>query len=280
MKNGVKPAFEDKQSIGLKGKLNLDEPVYTISREAIEADLKESLRGVLSKKALLRLLNLSEGYWKHDGHGPHALLTRGSHSDSFVMSKKLLLDSSIRQIIIEQLTMKIKFFMRKESGLADPEYISAVPTGANALAYGLSKEFVIPTINLKRNDAGFSSIDDAEPDYENINILVVEDVITTGWSVSETLYTLLLGLSNNVSIFPGIFCIVNRSKLTHIVIRLVPLTGGDDKGPLLRIPIIALIDEAMNKWEPEECPLCAKGSEAISPKDGDNWDRLLMLTEA
>jgi orotate phosphoribosyltransferase len=272
MTKDVKTPFEDSQSIGLKGKLNMDEPICTLSREVIKAELKEDLGSLLSKKALLRLLKISGGYWKHDGHGPHALLTRGDHSDSFVMSKKLLLDATIRQIVIEQLDIKIKVFMSQEPDLVDPDYIVAVPTGANPLATGLSKEFVIPTINLKRNESGFAVIDDNEPDLEDITVLVVEDVINTGWSVSETLYTLLLALTNNVSIFPRIFCIVNRGGLTHINIRLVPLTGGNNKGPLLRIPIIALIDESMSKWKPEECPLCAQGSVAISPKEGNNWN--------
>ena len=38
--------------------------------------------------------------------------------------------------------------------------------------------------------------------------------------------------------------------------------------------IIALIDQPMNNWEPNECPLCQGGSEAIRPKGKENWDRL------
>lgn len=86
------------------------------------------------------------------------------------------------------------------------------------------------------------------------HILMGDDTISTGGSVEKSI---LEAESKGAKVLPVIFCICNRSGMTHIGDRL----------------IIPLIEVPMQNWKPEECPLCMAGSEAIRPKK-ENWVRL------
>jgi orotate phosphoribosyltransferase len=84
-------------------------------------------------------------------------------------------------------------------------------------------------------------------------VFVVEDVMTTGGTTLKTVKALK---EAGAEILPIFAVLVNRSG----------------KKNLDFIDIAALIDRAMPMWEPDDCPLCKKGSEPIRPKG--NWDRL------
>ena len=85
--------------------------------------------------------------------------------------------------------------------------------------------------------------------------LSVEDTLTSGKSVG---LTVAAGEEAGGIALPFILALVNRSGLKEV--------NGKQ--------IIALIDQHMPKWKPEDCPLCKMGSEAIRPKERDNWAAL------
>jgi len=80
---------------------------------------------------------------------------------------------------------------------------------------------------------------------ENERILVVEDVITTGGSTRECIKALEESGAKVVSAAS----IIDRSG------------GAADVG----VPRIALVSMEVPSYEPEECPLCEQGSEAVKP---------------
>ena len=76
-------------------------------------------------------------------------------------------------------------------------------------------------------------------------VLVVEDVVTTGGSAAEVAER-LKSLGANVV---GVSAIIDRS-------------GG---GAAFCVPFRPLISIKVETWEPEKCPLCAKGIPAVKP---------------
>jgi orotate phosphoribosyltransferase len=84
-------------------------------------------------------------------------------------------------------------------------------------------------------------------------ILLCEDVLTTGGSVSLTAAAIFFATGFTL---PFVLALVNRSGLEEV-------NGWK---------IVALIDQAMPMWVADECPLCKEGSEPVRPKD--NWARL------
>ena len=77
------------------------------------------------------------------------------------------------------------------------------------------------------------------------NILVVEDVITTGGSTREC----IAALESNGGKVIGAASIIDRSN------------GKADVG----VPRISLVSLDVPSYSPESCPLCAAGEEAVKP---------------
>ena len=76
-------------------------------------------------------------------------------------------------------------------------------------------------------------------------ILLVEDVITTGRSTQET----AVAVSQVGGVPVGVACIANRSGKPHL---------GD-------LPLVSLVELDIPTFEPSSCPLCAAGKEIIKP---------------
>ena len=79
---------------------------------------------------------------------------------------------------------------------------------------------------------------------ENDRVLVVEDVLTTGGSTRETMQVAKAAGGHVV----GAASIVNRGT-----------------GAQLDVPYVALLEIALPTYEPDACPLCAKGLPVVKP---------------
>jgi orotate phosphoribosyltransferase len=79
---------------------------------------------------------------------------------------------------------------------------------------------------------------------ETDRVLVVEDVVTTGGSTRETM---LVARAAGGQVI-GAACIVNRG-------------GGKDLG----VPFVSLFDIDLATYEPDKCPLCARGLPVVKP---------------
>ncbi|MEI7719863.1 MAG: hypothetical protein WCI89_01490 [bacterium] len=84
-------------------------------------------------------------------------------------------------------------------------------------------------------------------------VLPCEDVIT---SARSALLMTDAAKAQNASVLPFLLALVNRSGITN---------AGEMK-------IISLINHPLSDWQPEECPLCRDGSEAVRAKY--DWHRL------
>jgi orotate phosphoribosyltransferase len=83
---------------------------------------------------------------------------------------------------------------------------------------------------------------------ERDRVLVVEDVLTTGGSTRETMAVAKAAGAQVV----GAASIVNRS-------------GGPGSGVKFEVPLESLLDYSLPTYEPENCPLCAKGLPVVKP---------------
>lgn len=81
-------------------------------------------------------------------------------------------------------------------------------------------------------------------------VLVVEDVVTTGGSVSE-----VIAVVQDLGAIPaGVGCIVDRSNGT--------VTFEPKQVALLQLEVVT--------WQPSECPLCREGKPAVKPGSRGN----------
>jgi orotate phosphoribosyltransferase len=86
---------------------------------------------------------------------------------------------------------------------------------------------------------------------EHDRVLVVEDVLTTGGSTRETMQVAQAAGGQVV----GAASIVNRSASAG--------TGQPPSG--IDVPYVALLELALPVYEPDTCPLCARGLPVVKP---------------
>jgi orotate phosphoribosyltransferase len=89
-----------------------------------------------------------------------------------------------------------------------------IPMGAIHLATVLSQISNLPQVLVRKERKGHGSKKMIENSLYFKNVILVEDVLTTGSSVREMIE--LLSEHSNLKVC-GVVCILNRSHLTHIV---------------------------------------------------------------
>ncbi|MBI1960983.1 MAG: hypothetical protein HYS43_01785 [Candidatus Liptonbacteria bacterium] len=207
--------------------------------------------------------------WIHDGNPkrPHVLLTSdGKHSNGFfnselVMENPLVLDWAARDLT------KLLAAHATNATIGGVDRVVGPAMGAITLAHDLAR--CIGEVNCRPCLRGYGEKaeergrDDRETKKKMVlkrtalkkgeRILLCEDVLTSGASVNMVAEAVIAA---GGEVLPYVAVLVNRSGLTEV--------SGKK--------IVALIDRHMPKWDPDECPLCKEGSEALRPKE--TWARL------
>jgi orotate phosphoribosyltransferase len=180
----------------------------------------------------------------------HFVLSSGLHSDTYFQSALVLQHPKVAQKLAKLLAAEILSKVTGIDVVVSPA-LGGIVIGqevARQLALSLPKvaignpkvravfcERVEGKLTLRR---GFEIANDEK-------CLVVEDVITTGLSTNEVI-TVVKSLGGNVV----------------AVASLVDRSGGKvDFG----VPRFSLLSLEVKSYKPEECPLCAKGLEAVKP---------------
>ncbi len=123
---------------------------------------------------------------------------------------------------------------------SDFDLVCAPAFGAIVFGFAAAHGMELPFAFLQRDSAGVMSVRPGFlPLVRGARILLVEDVVTTGGSVMETVDAL-----------------AGEGGLVKAVSLLVDRTGGRfDPG----VPCRALLTVNAESWAPDECPLCREG---------------------
>lgn len=200
--------------------------------------------------------------WIHDGNPkrPHALLTSGKHSNGFFNSEVVMEDPAL----LDEACFNLLFLLKQEGlNLSQVDRVVGPAMGAITLAHDLARHIAQ---EKKRPCLRAYTQKEMDGDKKKMvfkrttikpgeNVLTVEDVVSTGGSVKSMVNAVVEPGGN---VLPFVAVLVNRSGLTKV---------SEKK-------IVALIDRPMRMWVEDQCPLCKAGSEAIRPKDTENWERL------
>lgn len=162
----------------------------------------------------------------------HFKLTSGRHSDVYYEKFTLLKQPGLCTKICEQMAANLA-----DSGAAT---IVGPTTGGIIIAYDVARYLGLQAIYAEPGDEGrvFKRGFSLEKGQK---VAIVDDVLTTGRSVFE-----VIDLVNSYEAdIVGICLMLDRSN-------------GKVK---FDYPFSALASVEANNWEPEKCPLCAKGME-------------------
>ena len=186
---------------------------------------------MLSEKEILELLKNSNALLSG-----HFVLTSGLHSPLYIEKFRLLEQPKITEILCTEIAEHFR-----EKKITD---VIGPMTGGIIIAYEVAKQLGVKFCFTERVDGkmklkrGFQLLQDD-------NVLIVEDIITTGSSVLEVIKE----IEKFKSTIVGLGYLVDRSN-------------GNAKFPFPSKPLIKL--DVIN-YKPDECPLCKSGIPLVKP---------------
>ena len=136
----------------------------------------------------------------------HFILSSGLHSKQYIQCAKLLSHPKKAEVICSSLCEKIKKTFSKIDIVLSPAL------GGMVVGYEIGRQLEVETIFAERIDDELVLRRDFKIS-QNSNVLVVEDVITTGKSVLECSNIVKRNKANLV----GYACIVNRSNINVLI---------------------------------------------------------------
>jgi orotate phosphoribosyltransferase len=169
----------------------------------------------------------------------HFRLSSGRHSDRYLQCALVLQYPWYAEKLCSALAEMVKPLK--------PQAVVSPALGGLIVGQELARALKVRAIFTERNkenDAmelrrGFS-VEKGE------KVFAVEDVITTGGSVKETIQVMRTLGADVV----GVGCLIDRS-------------GGSNK--VFDVPMKALVAQKVESWEEKDCPLCKQGSPVVKP---------------
>ncbi len=167
----------------------------------------------------------------------HFKLTSGRHSDTYMQSAKLFIDTKQSEIVCKALAEKL-------SG-EKIDIVVSPAIGGILMGYEVARQLGVPNIFAEREN-GEMTLRRGFALNEGAKVVVVEDVVTTGGSVKEVV-KLVQSMGAEVV---AVASLVDRSN------------GNVDFG----VKYVNLISMEVVSYEPDECPLCKEGKiELVKP---------------
>ncbi|NLY73958.1 MAG: orotate phosphoribosyltransferase [Firmicutes bacterium] len=166
----------------------------------------------------------------------HFRLTSGRHSKKYMQCAQVLQYPKFTERLCEELARRFKGH--------EVHAVVAPAIGGIIIAYEVAKVLGVRALFTEREDGKMTFRRGFELD-EDENVLIVEDVITTGGSVQEVMEAVRERGANVC----GVGILVNRS------------VGKVNFG----VHTEFLISIEIETWEPEECPLCKEGVPITRP---------------
>ncbi len=186
----------------------------------------------------------------------HFLLSSGKHSPNYLQSAKVLEDPQTAEILAKELAKQIK-----DSGLMIDTVCSPAIGGLLA-GYELARALRVRFIFTERKD-GKMTLRRGFEVKPGEKVLICEDIITTGGSAMEAAQE----IEKRGGQVVGFAALANRGVCQRL--GSTHESKAECKLPKEK-PFFALADFDFPIYDPNNCPLCAAGSEPIKPGSRGN----------
>lgn len=169
----------------------------------------------------------------------HFLLASGRHSDHYVEKFDLLRLPAETQLVCAAVVERF--------GDRQIDVVVGPTTGGMLLAFEVARQMGCPAAYAERrtDDTPGREIRRGTTFRPGARVLVVDDILTTGGSVQETLHALA---QHDVEVV-AVAVLVDRSA------------GGVQ----VDVPLIAMASLSIDTYLPEHCELCARGMPLLKP---------------
>ena len=169
----------------------------------------------------------------------HFLLSSGRHSDRYVEKFDLLRQPEATSQVCTLIADRFR-----DRGV---DVVAGPTTGGVILAFEVARQLGVAAAYAERASGSGTAREFRRGTRfaQGARILVVDDILTTGGSVRETLQAL------------------NRQPVE--VVGVAVLVDRSSEGIDLGVPLHSLATMDIATWEPETCPLCARGIPLTRP---------------
>lgn len=173
----------------------------------------------------------------------HFLLSSGLHSDRYFQCARLLQHPARAAEALAPVVKQLKALM--DSGELSIDLIVGPAMGGIIVAYELARQLGLPAIFTERDDTGLMSLRRGFEVKKGQNILIAEDVVTTGKSSLESAKV----LESYGAKVVALACVVDRRA----------------EGVPTAWPLYPACKATVQTWDAAECPLCKEGSKPVKP---------------
>ena len=180
----------------------------------------------------------------------HFLLSSGRHSDKYFQCAKLLQYPDKANIVLKSVVEKIKSDIK--AGKLKVDIVAGPAMGGIIAAWEAARQLALPAIFTERDENGIMALRRGFEIQNGQNVLIVEDVVTTGKSSKECAQALIKA----GAVITALACVVDRRS--EETMKSEQLTVNSEYFyPAVKIT-------AAN-WDASECELCRKGIPAVKP---------------
>ena len=173
----------------------------------------------------------------------HFKLTSGMHSDTYCQCARLLAHPDRSKKLCKILAANVREKIKDKIDI-----VVAPAMGGVVIGYEMARQLGVPGIFCERVDGKFEFRRFDAP--QGLNVLIVEDVVTTAKSSLETA-DVVKALGGNVI---GEASLIDRSN-------------GESK-KVLPFPLVSLLTLNVPIYDPANLPEHLKGTEAVKPGSG------------
>ena len=174
----------------------------------------------------------------------HFLLSSGRHSDRYFQCAKLLQYPDKARAALEQAVLKISEDIK--NGKIKVDIVAGPAMGGIIAAWEIGRQLSLPAIFTERDESGVMTLRRGFEIAPAQNVLIVEDVVTTGKSFMEC----TAALEKAGAVISGLACVVDRRA------------DGASQIPWPFYPAVKL---SAGNWDASECELCKKGIPVVKP---------------
>ncbi len=174
----------------------------------------------------------------------HFILSSGLHSDTYLQCARVLMEPERAERLCAELARRVK----AEAGENSIDMVVAPAMGGVVVGYEMARQMCVPGIFCERQDGSFT-LRRGFTLEEGTNVLLVEDVVTTGKSSLET-----------------VECIERYGAKVVAEASLIDRSGGTHGLPF---PLISLLTLEVPSYKEDELPEALRSIPAIKP--GSRW---------
>ena len=211
----------------------------------------------LTVREIMHIFETCEALWRHNGDEKmsHAGLTSGLCSNGFVSVPTVLQYTPLAELFADQIVRMVReVYAGPVNVVVGSDHASATLSYAVAVGFRARHDF---TEKGEGKTQRWSRLF-IRPDEV---VLQVEELITTLSTTNAVRTGVRSGTPHGVNFVPLVATLVDRMNL--------PGAHEFEGSPIISIHRC----DDIKTWQPEECPLCAAGSERINaPKQ--NWAKL------